>query len=90
MFNCLKCNKNHKNHFNKYLIIRFGNTHEFYDRYISKFCLMLRKDVYPYEYVDSWKRFGETSLPEKEDFYSNLNMEDITDADSCKKSMERL
>ena len=31
--------------------------------------------------MDSWKRFNETSLPQKEDFYSNLNIEDITDAD---------
>ena len=31
--------------------------------------------------MDSWQRFDETSLPDKEDFYSNLNMEDITDAD---------
>ena len=29
--------------------------------------------------MDEWKKFNETSLPEKE-FYSNLNMEDITDA----------
>ena len=35
--------------------------------------------VYPYEYMDSWQRFDETSLPDKEAFYSNLNMEDITD-----------
>ena len=27
------------------------------------------------------EKFNETSLPEKEDFYSHLNMEDITDAD---------
>ena len=27
------------------------------------------------------KKFNETSLPDKEDFYSHLNMEDITDAD---------
>ena len=26
-------------------------------------------------------KFNETALPEKEEFYSNLNMEDITDAD---------
>ena len=42
---------------------------------------MLRKGVYPYEHMDSWKRFNETSLPDKEDFYSNLNTEYITDAD---------
>ena len=30
--------------------------------------------------MDHWEKFNETSLPEKEDFYSHLNMEDITDA----------
>ena len=42
---------------------------------------MLRKGVYPYEYMNSWKRSDETPLPEQEDFYSNLNIEIITDAD---------
>ena len=37
----------------------------------------LRKDVFPYEYMDNWERFFETSLPNKESFYSNLNMENI-------------
>ena len=32
--------------------------------------------------MDDWEKFNETSLPEKEDFYSYLNMEDIIDADS--------
>ena len=31
--------------------------------------------------MDSWERFSETSLPEKEAFYSSLNMEDITEVD---------
>ena len=39
------------------------------------------KSVYPYEYMDNWEKFNETLLPEKKDFYSHLNMEDITDAD---------
>ena len=43
--------------------------------------LLLRKDIYPYEYMDKWERFNETSLPEKDESYSDLNMEDITDAD---------
>ena len=42
---------------------------------------MLRKGIYPYEYIGEWKKFNETALPEKEDFYSDLNMENITDAD---------
>ena len=32
-------------------------------------------------YMDSWERFNETSLSNKEAFYSSLNMEDVTDAD---------
>ena len=48
---------------------------------INKFILLLRKGVYPYEYMDSWERFNETSLPDKTTFYSSLNMEDITDVD---------
>ena len=31
--------------------------------------------------MDSWEKFNETSLPDKEAFYSKLNMEDITDVD---------
>ena len=43
--------------------------------------MLLRKSVYPYEYMASWERFDEASLPDKEDFYRNLNMENITDTD---------
>ena len=42
---------------------------------------LLRKVVYLYEYMDDWKKFNETSLHEQVGFYSQLNMEDITDAD---------
>ena len=31
--------------------------------------------------MDNWKKVTETKLPEKEEFYSNLNMEDITGVD---------
>ena len=31
--------------------------------------------------MDDWEKFSKISLSEKEDFYSNLNMEDISDAD---------
>ena len=31
--------------------------------------------------MDSWERFNETSLPPKESFYSELNLEDISDKD---------
>ena len=31
--------------------------------------------------MGEWEKFNETTLPEKEEFYSNLNMEDITEVD---------
>ena len=42
---------------------------------------MLRKVGYFYEYMDDFKNFNQTSLPEKKDFYSQLNTEDIAGAD---------
>ena len=38
---------------------------------------MLRKSVHPYKYVDDWDKFNEITLSEKEEFSSNLYMEDI-------------
>ena len=43
--------------------------------------MLLRKGVYPYEYMDSWKKFDAAALPPKKDFYSNLYLEDISDED---------
>ena len=81
IFRCFRCKKKYEKNFNKELIQRFANTYKFCNGNLNKFILLLRKGVYPYEYMDSWQRFGETSLPDKEAFYSNLNMEDITDVD---------
>ena len=63
------------------LIKKFANTHQFCNGDLDKFVLLLRKDVYPYEYIDSWERFNETSLPDKEAFYSKLNEEGISNID---------
>ena len=81
IFRCFRCKKNYENAFNEELIQRFANTYEFCNGGLNKFILLLRKGVYKYEYMDSWQRFDETSLPDKETFCSNLNMEDITDVD---------
>ena len=67
--------------FHNELIKRFANIHEFCNEDINKFILLLRKGVYRYEYMDSWERFDETAFPDKEVFYSSLNIEDITDLD---------
>ena len=43
----------------------------------QQFRLLLRKGVYPYEYMPSWDNFKERKLPPKEAFHSNLNMSNI-------------
>ena len=59
---------------------RFFNTYKFSNYDSNKFMLLLRKGVYTCEYMDDWEKSNETSLPEKEDFYNHLSMEDVTDA----------
>ena len=78
---CFSCKKNYEKDFIKELIERFANTYNISDNDLNKFILLLRKGVYPYEYMDNWERFNETSLPNKESFYSNLNVENIDDID---------
>ena len=78
---CFNCKQNYEKDFNKELIKRFANTYEFCNKNLNKFILLLRKSVYPYEYMDNWERFDERSLPNKESFYSNLNLENIDDID---------
>ena len=63
------------------LIEKFPTTYQFCNGDFNKFVLLLRKGVYPYEYMDSWEKFNETSIPPKEAYYSKLNEEDISDAD---------
>ena len=44
---------------------------------------LLRKVIYPYEYMDDWDRFDEEKLPSKSksDFYNSLNMEELSETD---------
>ena len=41
--------------------------------------MLLRKAVSSYEYIDSWEKLEETSLPHEKNFYSKSNSEDISD-----------
>ena len=66
---------------NKSIKIKVPSIYQFCDGDLNKFVLLLRKGVYPYEYMDSWKKFDETTIPPKEDFYSKLNLEDISNED---------
>ena len=36
----------------------------------EKLELMKKKGVYPYDYMDSWQKFSDQKLPEKDEFYS--------------------
>ena len=80
-YKCFCCNKNYQHKFDEKLNGRFFNTYKLSKSDNNKFILLLQKGVYPYEYMDGWEKFNEISLPEKEDFYSHLNMEIITDGD---------
>ena len=49
--------------------------------------LLIRKGIYPYEYMNSWDRFNDNKLPSEDKFYSNLNMSGVSDKEyenACK------
>ena len=81
IFKCIDCEKEYKKEFNKELIERFANTYKFCDNDLDKFIMLLRKVVYPYEYIDEWDKFNEKIIPGKESFYSNLTLENISETD---------
>ena len=61
-----------------------GGGHQFFgfeNDSCSQHELLIRKGIYPYEYMDSLDRFEETKLPSIEKFYSNLNMSGVSDGD---------
>ena len=59
---------------------RFIYTREYFPNG-RQFNLMKAKGVYPYDYMDSFSKFDDTVLPQREDLYSLLNDEDISDDD---------
>ena len=82
IFRSFNCRKNCKKEINQELIKRFASTYKFCNNDLNKFVMLLRKGVYPYEYMDGWDKFNETSIPSKESFYSNLTMENISETDN--------
>ena len=79
-YRCKECKGTSTKSINE-LIEKFPNLYQFCNGNLNKFVLLSRKGVYPYEYMDSWERFDETSFSDKTAFYSKLNLEDITDKD---------
>ena len=84
-YKCLYYNKNYQQKLNKKLKKQFFNTYNFFNHDNNKFILLLRKGVYLYEYIHDWEKSNEKLLPEREDIYSHLNMEDITKIHACKR-----
>ena len=81
IFKCIDCEKEYEKEFNNELIERFANTYKFCDNDLNKCIMLLRKGVYPYEYMDGWDKFNEKIIPVKELFYSNLTLENISETD---------
>ena len=55
--------------------------HKFCNGHLNKSVMLLGKGVYPFKYMDSWRKLNETSLPAKKDFYSKLILWDTRDKD---------
>lgn len=45
----------------------------------TKIQMLERKGVFCYDYLDSWEKLEETTLPSKDDFYSKLSESDISE-----------
>ena len=80
-YKCLSCNKVYSNKLDEEWKKKFKNTFKFSNNDVNKPVSLLREGVYPYEYIDDWETFNETTLLVKETFYSKLNIQDITDVD---------
>ena len=74
---CKSCNTKNKQLLDS-LIKRFPSTYKLSKNNTDKFLLLLRKGVYPYEYMNDWDKFNETDLPSIKDHYHNLHLENIT------------
>ena len=58
-YKCKKCNKKWLKPVNE-LIKKFLSMYHLCNGDLNKFVLLLRKDIYPYEDMDSWEKFNET------------------------------
>ena len=70
IYKCKECNEEWKRPINQ-LIENLPSISKFCNGNLNKFVMLLRKGVCPYEYMDSWEKVDETTLPPKEAFYSN-------------------
>ena len=61
----------------KYLTKQFENTFNYCNKNDNKFLMSLQKGVYPYEYVNDWDKFDETTIPFKEFFLARNGYSDF-------------
>ena len=80
-YNCSSCNKDFSVELDEELKKKFKNTFEFSKHNTNKFILLFRTGIYPYKYMDDWEKFNKKALPEKKEFYNNLNLEHILEED---------
>ena len=68
MFTYVYSNKDYQQKFDEKLKERFFNTYTFSNHNNNNFILLLRKGVYPFIYIDDWKKFNKTLSAEKKNF----------------------
>ena len=79
MYKCLNCNDTSYKSLQP-LIDKFPNTHRL-GKNNDEFILLLRKGVYPYEYMDNWNKFNDSIPLGKDKYYGELNTSSISDSD---------
>ena len=82
IYRCKECKEEWKRPINE-LIEEFSSIYQFCNGNLNKFNLLLRKGVYPYEDMDNWEKFDETTIPPKKALYSELNLEGISNEDDA-------
>ena len=60
-YRCKECSKESYKSINR-LIEKFPNVYQFCDSDLNKFVLLIRKGIYPYEYMDTQERFEKIFL----------------------------
>ena len=77
IYECEKCNTKSRKPLAS-LKEKLKNVYDFCNGNIDKFLLLLRKGAYPYDYMGNWKRFDQNTLPQRKEFYNELDHKDIT------------
>ena len=80
IYRCKDC-KNQWKRLIQGLIRKFPSIYQFCNGDLNKFILLVRKGLYPYEDINNWEIFDETTIRPKEAFYTKLNLDGISDAD---------